>query len=68
MHLSAWLGAPDTILIRPMSGVVRTTWRALTRLCGRSRDRAVSVPPVSSEWLAEHDAEASKHADHAGLR
>ena len=67
MQMTAWLAASETIVVSPFASLARVARRGVSYVLGRSQDDdPISVPPVSEEWLVEHEADASKHSDNVG--
>lgn len=67
VHLTAWLAASEATVASPFASLARVARRGVSYLLGRSQDAdPISVPPVSEEWLVEHEADASKHAEDVG--
>jgi hypothetical protein len=63
VQVTGWLAWrwPESRRRRPLAPVAEIARRLFLRL-SRTGD-AVSVSPVSTEWLAEHEVVSSKHSD-----
>jgi hypothetical protein len=61
VQVIGWLAWPESRGKRPFAPVAEMARRVLSRLSWTGE--AVSVSPVSPEWLAEHESVSSKHQD-----
>ena len=61
------LAASEAIVASPFASLARIAYRGVLHALGRSTDdNAISVAPVSEEWLVAHEADASKHSEDVG--
>lgn len=64
LQTTAPIASPWPLAVRTLVSVFRTAGGALMRALRRSpRFGGVSLSPISSQWLEEHEILSSKHQD-----